>query len=102
MESIEILANDDNGPASATAVVGDLSVLIPMAGLIDKDAELARLDKAIDKLTKDADRVRGKLSNEKFVDKAPEAVINKEKAKLAEAESTLAKMVDQKAQIAEM
>jgi len=102
LESIEVLANDDNGPASATAVVGDLSVLIPMAGLIDKDAELARLDKAIEKLTKDADRVRGKLSNEKFVDKAPEAVINKEKAKLAEAESTLAKMVDQKAQIAEM
>ena len=102
LESIEVLANDDNGPASATAVVGDLSVLIPMAGLINKDAELARLDKAIEKLTKDADRVRGKLSNEKFVDKAPEAVINKEKAKLAEAESTLAKMVDQKAQIAEM
>ena len=102
LESITVLANDDNGPASATAVVGDLSVLIPMAGLIDKDAELARLDKAIEKLTKDADRVRGKLSNANFVDKAPEAVINKEKAKLAEAESTLAKMVDQKAQIAEI
>ena len=102
LESITVLATDDNGPASATAVVGDLSVLIPMAGLIDKDAELARLDKAIDKLTKDADRVRGKLSNANFVDKAPEAVINKEKAKLAEAESTLAKMVDQKVQIADM
>ncbi len=102
LESITVLADDDNGPASATAVVGDLSLLIPMAGLIDKDAELARLDKAIDKLTKDADRVRGKLNNENFVGKAPEAVINKEKAKLAEAESTLAKMVDQKAQIAEM
>ena len=99
LESITVLADDDNGPASATAVVGDLSLLIPMAGLIDKDAELARLDKAIDKLTKDADRVRGKLNNENFVGKAPEAVINKEKAKLAEAESTLAKMVDQKAQI---
>ena len=102
LESIDILADDDNGPASATAVVGDLSLLIPMAGLIDKDAELARLDKAIEKLSKDADRVRGKLSNENFVGKAPEAVINKEKAKLAEAESTLAKLVDQKAQIAEM
>ena len=102
LESIDILADDDNGPASATAVVGDLSLLIPMAGLIDKDAELARLDKAIEKLSKDADRVRGKLSNENFVGKAPEAVINKEKTKLAEAESTLAKLVDQKAQIAEM
>ena len=102
LESITILADDDNGPASATAVIGNLSLLIPMAGLIDKDAELARLDKAIDKLSKDADRVRAKLNNESFVGKAPEAVINKEKAKLAEAESTMAKMVDQKAQIAEM
>jgi valyl-tRNA synthetase len=99
LESIQVLADNDEAPLSATAVVGDLSVLIPMAGLIDKDAEIARLNKAIDKLTTDADRTRGKLSNEKFVGKAPEAVINKEKAKLAEAESTLAKMVEQKAQI---
>jgi valyl-tRNA synthetase len=102
LECITLLSDDDKGPASATAVVGDLSILIPMAGLIDKDAELARLDKAIDKLSKDADRVRAKLNNESFVDKAPEAVINKEKAKLADAESTLTKMVDQKAQIAEI
>ena len=102
LESINVLANDDNGPASATAVVGDLSLLIPMAGLIDKDAELARLDKAIDKLSKDADRVRGKLSNENFVGKAPEAVINKEKAKLLEAESTLKKLIEQKVKIAKL
>ena len=102
LESITLLENHDNGPLSATAVVGDLSVLIPMAGLIDKEAELARLAKAIEKLEKDADRTRGKLSNEKFVGKAPEAVINKEKAKLADAESTLAKLVEQQAQIAEL
>ncbi|WP_440876167.1 valine--tRNA ligase [Thalassotalea sp. PLHSN55] len=100
LESIDVLADDDNGPASATAVVGELSILIPMAGLIDKDAELARLSKAIEKLEKDVARVRGKLGNENFVSKAPEAVINKEKAKLADAESTLAKMVEQKVQIA--
>jgi len=99
LESIDVLADDDNAPLSASAVVGDLSVLIPMAGLIDKDAEIARLNKAIDKLNSDAERTRGKLNNEKFVSKAPEAVINKEKAKLAEAESTLEKMAEQKAQI---
>jgi valyl-tRNA synthetase len=99
LESITVLADDDNGPLSATAVVGDLSVLIPMAGLIDKEAELARLAKAIDKLEKDADRTRGKLSNEKFVGKAPEAVINKEKAKLADAESALTKLAEQMTQI---
>jgi len=100
LESITVLAESEQGPASASALVGDLSVLIPMAGLIDKEAELARLDKAMDKLEKDAARTRGKLSNEKFVGKAPAAVIDKEKAKLTEAESALVKMQEQKDQIA--
>jgi len=100
LESITVLSENEQGPACASAVVGDLSVLIPMAGLIDKDAELARLDKGIDKLEKDAARTRGKLSNDNFVSKAPAAVIDKEKAKLAEAESALAKMLEQKTQIA--
>ncbi len=100
LESIEILSDNEQGPASASAVVGDLSILIPMAGLIDKEAELTRLDKGIEKLEKDAARTRGKLGNENFVGKAPAAVIDKEKAKLAEAESALAKMLEQKAQIA--
>jgi len=100
LESITVLADDEQGPASASAVVGDLSVLIPMAGLIDKEAELARLDKTIEKLEKETGRVRGKLANENFVSKAPAAVIEKEQAKLAEAESTLAKVLEQKEQIA--
>ncbi len=99
LASIEVLADDEEGPASATAVIGDLSVLIPMAGLIDKEAELARLSKAIEKLEKDVARTQGKLGNENFVSKAPEAVINKEKEKLADAESALAKLIDQKLQI---
>ncbi len=102
LESIDILADDQQGPLSATAVIGDLSVLIPMAGLIDKAAELARLSKAIDKLNKDADRTRNKLSNENFVNKAPAAVIAKEQEKLSETESTLAKMLEQKSQIEAM
>jgi len=100
LDSIEVLGEGEQGPASASAVVGDLSILIPMAGLIDKEAELARLDKAIDKLEKDAARTRGKLGNENFVGKAPAAVIEKEKAKLSDAESALAKMLEQKVQIA--
>ena len=94
-----MLADATEAPASASAVIGEMTVLIPMAGLIDKDAELARLSKGIEKLEKDVQRVKGKLSNENFVGKAPEAVIEKEKAKLAEAESTLAKMLEQKLQI---
>lgn len=100
LESVTVLTDTEDAPASASAVIGDMSVLIPMAGLIDKDAELARLSKAIEKLEKDVQRTQGKLNNEKFVSKAPEAVINKEKDKLAEAQSTLNKMLEQKAQIA--
>jgi len=102
LETIQVLADNDNGPASATAVMGEMSLLIPMAGLIDKEAELARLNKAIEKLEKDIDRTQGKLSNENFVNKAPAAVIDKEKAKLSEAKSALAKLLEQKAQIATM
>ncbi len=99
LESIDVLADDDNGPASATAVIGNMSVLIPMAGLIDKDAEIARLSKAIEKIEKDVSRTRGKLSNDNFVSKAPEAVIAKEKAKLEEGETMIAKLAEQKATI---
>lgn len=99
LKSIEVLADKINGPASATAVVGELSVLIPMAGLIDKDAELARLAKAVDKLKQDIARTQGKLNNEKFVAKAPAAVIDKEKAKLADAQSSVEKLVKQQVQI---
>ncbi|MCH2055249.1 MAG: valine--tRNA ligase [Thalassotalea sp.] len=99
LESITLLADDEEGPASASAVIGNMSLLIPMAGLIDKDAEIARLSKGIEKLEKDVAKISGKLGNENFVSKAPEAVIEKEKAKLAEAESALGKMKEQKAQI---
>ncbi|QDP02205.1 valine--tRNA ligase [Thalassotalea sp. PS06] len=99
LESIDVLADDDNGPASATAVIGDMSLLIPMAGLIDKEAELARLSKAIEKLSGDVKRTEGKLANENFVSKAPAAVIDKERAKLSDAKSQLEKLNEQKQSI---
>ena len=99
LDSIEALAQGEKAPASATGLVGEMEVLIPMAGLIDKDAELARLNKAIDKAQGELKRVAGKLSNEKFVSNAPEAVIAKEKAKQAEYEQTLAKLQEQYAEI---
>jgi len=89
VESIEILPEGDSGPESATALVGDMKVLIPLAGLIDKDAELARLEKEVGKLEGEIKRVEGKLNNPKFVDKAPEAVVQKEKDKLAEAQAAM-------------
>ncbi|WP_447735554.1 valine--tRNA ligase [Pseudomonas shirazensis] len=100
VESFTVLGEADEAPLSATALVGDLQVLVPMAGLIDKDAELARLSKEIQRLQGEVQRVGGKLSNAAFVDKAPPAVIDKERAKLAEAEQALANFTEQHARIA--
>ncbi len=98
-ESIKVLPEGDEGPESATALVGNMKVLIPMAGLIDKEAELARLEKELGKLKAEAERVEKKLSNPSFTDKAPEAVVQKERAKLEEAKSALAKLDEQAAKI---
>lgn len=100
LEEIKILANGDITPACATALVGKSELMIPMAGLIDKDAELARLDKEIAKMEGEIKRTAGKLSNEGFVAKAPEVVIIKEREKLAGYEETLVKLTEQKATIA--
>lgn len=100
VESFTVLGEADEAPLSATALVSDLQVLVPMAGLIDKDAELARLNKEIQRLQGEVQRVGGKLSNAAFVDKAPPAVIDKERAKLAEAEQALANFTEQHARIA--
>ncbi|WP_426159260.1 valine--tRNA ligase [Pseudomonas sp. TSRC2-2] len=102
LESITVLAAGEEAPLSATALVGEMEVLVPMAGLIDKAAELARLDKEILRLQGEVQRVGGKLSNAGFVDKAPAEVIEKERAKLAEAEQALGKLAEQHARIASL
>jgi valyl-tRNA synthetase len=66
--------------------------LIPLAGLIDKDAELARLEKEMGRLAQDIERTGKKLQNPAFVDKAPEAVVQKERDKLEKAEAALAEL----------
>ena len=90
LESITWLNDGDDAPESATALVGDMSLLIPLAGLIDKQAELARLEKNMARFEGEIKRISGKLGNANFVDRAPQAVVNKEREKLADAESSLA------------
>ena len=95
LSSITWLNPGDEAPMSAVQLVGDMQVLVPMAGLIDKDAELARLKKEMDKLQKEAGRLEGKLSNDKFVANAPEAVVAKEREKLAEFKASLGQLTEQ-------
>jgi valyl-tRNA synthetase len=94
-ESVEVLPAGEDGPESATALVGEMKLLIPLAGLIDKEAELARLEKEIDRLAKDLQRTEAKLQNPAFVDKAPEAVVQKERDKLSKGEMALAELRSQ-------
>ena len=88
-ESITVLEESDTAPESATSLVGKMKLLIPLAGLIDKEVELERLNKEIGKITADVERTEKKLGNPNFVDKAPEAVVQKEKDKLAHAREAL-------------
>jgi valyl-tRNA synthetase len=75
--------------------VGDLEILVPMAGLIDKDAELTRLERETNKLEKDLARIQGKLNNKAFVDKAPAEVVEKEREKMQMQQQALEKLKEQ-------
>ncbi|NOY67343.1 MAG: valine--tRNA ligase, partial [Gammaproteobacteria bacterium] len=101
VESITILT-DEQAPESATALVGEMKVLIPMAGLIDVEEEKARLNKEIDKTEKEVARLSGKLANDNFISRAPDAVVEKERAKLNDANSTLHSLKEQLQRIEDM
>ena len=86
LESVRVLAGDETAPDSATALLGTMEILVPMAGLIDRSAELARLNKQIEKLDKDLQRSKQKLANPEFVANAPATVVEKEQQRVAEME----------------
>src|SRR5699024_8111939 len=75
LSDIRLLAEDEAAPPSATQLVGRMELLVPMAGLIDKDAELERLGREIQRLEKEVARAEGKLGNANFVDRAPAEVV---------------------------
>jgi valyl-tRNA synthetase len=101
LESMQWLG-DNEAPMSATQLVGVMEVLVPMAGLINVEAEVARLNKEIDKAAKEIGRLEGKLNNEKFVSNAPEDVVAKENEKLQDARSQHAKLQEQLSKISQL
>ena len=100
LESINWLNTSEEPPLSATSLVGELEIHVPMAGLIDVEAEVARLDKEILRLKGELQKISGKLSNANFVDKAPAEVVQKEKDRQADFSSSLEKLEIQKEKIA--
>lgn len=102
LETMTILAEGETAPMSSTQLVGNMELLIPMAGLIDVGAEMARIDKQLEKLAQEIARIEGKLSNQGFVAKAPAAVIDKERAKMADLTRDIEKLNEQKVELAKI
>lgn len=99
--SIEWLSDDVQPPLNALSLVGELKVMVPLAGLIDLDAERARIGKEVGKAQQELEKIKNKLGNEAFVAKAPEAVVTKERNRAAELAATLETLEGQMKALAE-
>ncbi|HDR1338640.1 TPA: valine--tRNA ligase [Pasteurella multocida] len=95
LDAIRVLEATEEAPLSVAKLVNNAELLVPMAGFINKEAELARLTKEIEKYQGEIQRIENKLANEAFVAKAPPAVIEKERAKMAEYAEGLNKLKQQ-------
>ncbi|WP_454259868.1 valine--tRNA ligase [Pseudoxanthomonas mexicana] len=97
LDDIAWLEVGADAPASAAAVVGELKLLVPLEGLVDLDAERARLDKEIARVSGEKDKSEAKLA--KFTDKVPPAVVEQERQRLADWSSQLAALHAQRAKL---
>ncbi|KQN64419.1 valine--tRNA ligase [Erwinia sp. Leaf53] len=100
LEKLELLPAGDKGPVSVTKLVDGAELLIPMAELIDKTVELERLAKEVGKVEAEMEKITAKLGNEGFVARAPEAVVAKERERLADFEQAKIKLIEQQGVIA--
>jgi valyl-tRNA synthetase len=89
-ESLTIAAEVDRPSESAVAVLADAEILLPLEGLIDKEAELARLRKSLTDLNKQKSATESKLANEGFTSRAPAEVVENLRSKQAELISQIA------------
>ena len=93
--SLEALDSDDGNPPALSALCGHMEILVPMAGVIDIEAELARLSKEHEKQKNEVQRLKSKLENPKFINRAPTDVVDKEREKLGAASDALGKLEEQ-------
>ncbi len=98
-ESIEKIGEEQLPKSSVIALVGQLKVLVPLGRVIDKDAETARLTRELEKLNKDLEHCNGKLTNPRFVDKAPTQVVEKERQRVADISLAIEKLQNQLAEV---
>jgi len=95
LESVRPLGADEPAPPAATVLLGEMRLLVPMAGLIDAAAEIARLEKQRAKLESDLAKTRAKLDKPSFVENAPAAVVDKERQRAEELDSAITKIEQQ-------
>ena len=95
LESITWLETGTTAPDAATGLVGDMHILIPLAGLIDKAAEESRLQKDIGKYQNELQRAQAKLSNSSFIERAPKEVVDQEKGRVAKFETAIRDLTEQ-------
>jgi valyl-tRNA synthetase len=99
IERFQWLDVAEQAPPAAVQLVGDLKVMVPLAGLVDAEVERVRLDKEIGRLAKELARLQGKLDNEKFIENAPSEVVDKERQKARDADASLATLRGQREQL---
>jgi valyl-tRNA synthetase len=97
LESINVLPDGDEPPPAASAVIGELTLLVPLEGLVDMDAERVRLDKEIAKVVIEKDKSEAKLA--KFGGSVPPAVVEQERLRLADWTAKLAALQEQRARL---
>jgi len=84
VSQMEIIPQLGSDKLAAQAVAGGLAMEVPLAGLIDVDAERARLTKAIEKAQAESAKIERTLSNASFVDRAPKEVVEENRRRLAD------------------
>jgi valyl-tRNA synthetase len=100
IESVRALNDVEEAPPAATALVGDLRLLVPLKGIIDIDAERARLEKQQAKLKGELAKAHGKLANARFVANAPAAVVRQEQDRASEFNRQLEHLDEQLSKLA--
>jgi valyl-tRNA synthetase len=102
IEAFTWLEDEAQAGHCAVALLGELKIMIPLAGLIEVDAELARLEKLLQKEQAELNRSEAKLGNPKFVNNAPDAVVDQERERLKNHTAKVDKIREQVARLEQL
>ncbi|MDY6955570.1 MAG: valine--tRNA ligase [Pseudomonadota bacterium] len=102
LERVIFLSPGEALPEAALAILGDLKIAVPLAGLIDVAAELKRLDKQLERTEKELAGLTGRLENPAFVERAPAAVVEKERARAGQLSRELGELNAQRERLARL